>query len=170
MNARAGTDRSPMSRVRHVTVPRDVADAVHDHLRRAGKTRREGMGFWAGVVHGTRARVEAGYVPRQMSGNAGDGLAVMVPGDELFRMNVWLHEHRLRLIAQVHSHPTDAYHSETDDDYAVITETGGLSIVVPDFAMQPFHLDRLAVYRYSNAADWVELTQDQVTSLITLEE
>lgn len=128
------------------------------------------MGFWAGVVHGASARVEAGYVPRQMSGNTGDGLAVMVSGDELFRMNVWLHEHRLRLIAQIHSHPTDAYHSETDDEYAVIAEAGGLSVVVPDFAMQPFHLDRLAVYRRSNGADWVELTQQQVTALIKVED
>lgn len=156
--------------VTRVVVPRDVADAVHAHLRAVGASRREGVGFWAGVVRNGIAYVEAALVPSQVSGNVGDGLAVVISGDELFRMNVWLHQNKMRLIAQVHSHPTDAYHSETDDDYAIIAETGGLSIVVPDFARSPFDVARIAAYRLSGSGRWDALSTQEVRSLIDLEE
>ena len=35
---------------------------------------------------------------------------------------------------QAHSHPTDAYHSDTDDHLALVTLLGAISLVVPDFA------------------------------------
>jgi hypothetical protein len=100
----------------------------------------------------------------------GGGLAVVVPGEELFRMNVWLHERQLRLIAQVHSHPTSAYHSETDDEYATLAEVGGVSIVVPDFARDAFNLDTCAVYRLSSSGTWDEMTPVSVRTLIAIED
>jgi hypothetical protein len=79
---------------------------------------------------------------------------VSVPGDELHRINMWLHRHRLRLIAQIHSHPTEAYHSDTDDRYAIATSLGSISIVIPDFAVRPFQLEDCAAYRLSNRPWW----------------
>ena len=38
-----------------------------------------------------------------------------------------------QLVAQVHSHPSFPYHSDTDDRYPMVTIEGGLSIVVPLF-------------------------------------
>jgi hypothetical protein len=61
----------------------------------------------------------------------------------------------------VHSHPTEAYHSETDDRYAIVTEDGGHSLVVPDFARHPMALSGCAIYRLHRGS-WLELTRDQV--------
>ena len=55
---------------------------------------------------------------------------------ELPRLNVLLHERNLTLVAQLHSHPTNAYHSSTDDTYPIVTRAGRISLVVPDFALQ----------------------------------
>jgi len=83
-------------------------------------------------------------------------------------MNVILHKHGWNLIAQVHSHPGEAYHSDTDDDLAVINQLGGLSIVVPDFAREDFSLETAAVYRRVPDNAWLELSPVEAKSLIEI--
>ena len=41
---------------------------------------------------------------------------------------------RLKIVAQVHSHPGEAFHSEVDDEWAIVRHVGALSLVVPGFA------------------------------------
>ncbi|CAG7632536.1 hypothetical protein HGB39_27975 [Rhodococcus opacus] len=38
-------------------------------------------------------------------------------------------------VARIHSHPAEAYHSQTDDANPVLTHEGALSIVVPFFGL-----------------------------------
>lgn len=42
--------------------------------------------------------------------------------------------------AQVHTHPGSAFHSETDDNWPVVSQPGFVSIVVPNFAVRPINL------------------------------
>ena len=74
-----------------------------------------------------------------------------VEADELHRLNVWLYENAERLAIQVHSHPTEAFHSDTDDAYPIVTTLGGLSLVVPDFARYGVRGPETALYRLSSA-------------------
>jgi len=48
----------------------------------------------------------------------------------------YLRESRLQVVAQVHSHPYDAFHSRADDMWAIIRHIGALSLVVPSFGLQ----------------------------------
>ena len=51
-------------------------------------------------------------------------------------------------IARIHSHPAEAFHSETDDQNPALTNHGALSIVVPFFGLGLRRgLDVCAVYR-----------------------
>ena len=60
-------------------------------------------------------------------------------------------------IARIHSHPAEAFHSETDDQNPALTNHGALSIVVPFFGLGLRRgLDGCAVYRLG-AAGWVHL-------------
>jgi hypothetical protein len=45
-----------------------------------------------------------------------------------------LRPNRHAVLAQVHSHPGVAFHSEADDEWAIVRYEGALSIVVPYFA------------------------------------
>ena len=58
---------------------------------------------------------------------------------------------------QVHSHPADAYHSETDDNYPIATLDGSLSIVLPFFGRDGWESSNIAAYRLGPNG-WVELT------------
>ena len=84
-------------------------------------------------------------------------------------MNVWLFENDLRLIAQVHTHPTEAYHSETDDAFPIVTTEGALSLVIPNFANGPANLTQYACYRLRRG-HWVELTPAVVAALVRIQD
>lgn len=155
--------------VRCFEVPRPVVDELQAFFRKAGEAGCEAVGFWAGVVEGDVFRVREAVIPRQQAIRSPEGdVAVMIPGDELFRLNVWLYRSGLELGAQIHSHPGAAYHSDTDDTLAVVARAGGLSLVVPDFARRPFTLAEAAVHRLGEDGRWIRLEPAAVTALVHL--
>jgi hypothetical protein len=109
-------------------------------------------------------------IPRQRATRTSEGVCASVDADEMYRINAELFKAELRLIAQIHSHPTDAYHSDTDDENALVRTVGCLSLVVPDFAMRPFSLADTAVYRLDRTGTWQELEQQSVAALIRIQD
>ncbi len=154
--------------VKAVSIPRRLALETHAHLRHISRQNLEGFALWAGVLQRDTFFVTRVRIPEQAGVRTDDGLLVMVGNDELHRLNVWLYEEGLTLIAQVHSHPTDAYHSDTDDALPIVTTVGGLSLVVPFFARNPFSLADYAVYRLMPDGDWLGLSTDEVDELIVI--
>lgn len=151
--------------VSKVHLTRQLIDEAMAHLRRVGKQGGEGFAVWAGTLNGTEFDVTNTIIPAQRAVRSRDGVCVIVEPRALHDLNVWLYEHQRILLAQIHSHPGEAYHSGTDDDFPVATIVGGFSLVVPDFAVRPFQLDTTAVYRLSPAATWVELGITEVRNL-----
>jgi len=150
-------------------VPAAVIRDTDAQLRAAGRSRSECFVLWSGVRDHHSFYVRTGHVPRQTGYRFRDGLCVRVEGDELHRLNVWLFEHHQQLAVQVHSHPTEAYHSETDDTYPIVTVRGGLSLVVPDFGSVGLRGSGVASYRLG-ISGWDELSQDEVRRLIQFED
>lgn len=156
--------------VSEVVVPRTCLDDTYAHLRRAGLEGHEGLALWVGRQDEVRFNVSQAVIPKQRHIRTSDGVCVMLGADELHRINVWLFKEKFTIMAQVHSHPGRAYHSGTDDDYAVATTVGCLSIVVPDFARAPFDISRLAIYRLDARARWIGVSTAQARCLIRVEE
>jgi hypothetical protein len=152
--------------VHEVLVPRELADAAREHLRAAGQDGCEAFVLWAGRRAGDTFDVLAALVPRQTAHRTPSGLLVEVDGDELLRVNVWLYDNGLQLVAQLHAHPGEAYHSETDDAYPIMTQAGGLSLVLPDFAVRPFDVRELAAHRLLPGRGWVRLTEAETATLL----
>jgi len=156
--------------VRRILLPRPLAMEAFQHLRTIGAEGAEGLALWAGKREGSDFRVERTIVPAQHAIQFEDGVCVAVAGDELFRVNMILHEQQLTLIAQIHSHPGRAYHSETDDAYPVATTVGSLSVVVPQFARGPLRPATWAAYRLLPERGWVALDQNTFLDLLTISE
>lgn len=160
--------RSSLATAEKFIVPRAAFDDVHAHLVEVGRSGYEGLGLWVGRIGAGTATVERALIPEQRLIRGPAGVGVLVDGAELHRINVWLFDNGLRILAQIHSHPTDAYHSDTDDDNALATTVGSLSLVVPDFARGPVDLSQTAVYRLNGAGDWLPVTAADVTRLIEI--
>lgn len=151
-----------------VDVPRHVVEETLGHLRSAGRRGFEGITLWAGVKSGREFAVQVNIVPEQVGRRTEHGVSVSVGEDELHRINVWLFENGMRLIAQVHSHPGTAYHSDIDDEFAIAVKSGSLSVVVPDFGFRPFALGDCAVYRLLPGSGWTYVEPDFAERLIVI--
>jgi hypothetical protein len=149
-------------------VPMACVESVYQHLRAMGGEGVEGVALWAGQMQERTFEVQTTIIPAQTASQLENGLLYAVDGDELYRINHWLYKNKQTLVAQLHSHPGEAYHSEMDDRYPIVATLGGLSIVIPDFGFNAFSLNDLAVYRLSPEKIWADMPRPAIRSLIQI--
>lgn len=147
-----------LTEVTEVTIADEVLDQTLEFLANAGKRSHEAFVVWGGIVDGPLLRFTSSYAPAQTAHETPHGLLVTVDGDALFRMNKAFYERGEIAAGQVHTHPTEAYHSDTDDHFPLVTLRGAISLVVPDFAQRGrASADRWAWYRLVDHAEWEPL-------------
>jgi hypothetical protein len=154
--------------VTELRVPSNVFLSGYDFMRSAGRSRLEGMVLWAGKQQDSGFTVTELIIPKQRGLRTADGVCAIVEADELARLNMYLYRNSLELVAQVHTHPTEAYHSSTDDQYAIATTIGCFSIVVPNFAVINYPLAQCAVYRLDVGGKWLEVDESQTPNRIVV--
>lgn len=123
-------------------------------LRECGAGRDECVVIWVAdaaalsqvrrVVHPVHAAHRGGY---------------RIDGDWLNRFWDELADNGERIVAQVHTHPQDAFHSDRDNRYPILLTAGLYSLVIPNFAKPPFqtstwYLARLRADGVWDKLDW----------------
>jgi hypothetical protein len=154
-----------LEEIKAFNVPRELVGATEDALREAGTKGYELFVLWSGRIVNNHFSVDHIYVPAQQSYRLEGGPCVQVLAPELDRLNRWLYSEKQVLAAQVHTHPNEAYHSETDDSYPIVTVTGGLSVVVPHFCREEFGSPGIAVFRLTRLG-WEQQSKAVVDELI----
>lgn len=153
--------------LRNYVVPQRVLDDTRAFLRERGESGVEGVVLWIGeVVDDMTAAVLAAYIPEQIARRSLLGVSVEVTQEGLTHLISRLPEGVFVLI-RVHSHPTEAFHSELDDDNMLISHAHAISVVVPEFAAEPIRLDRCSVNEL-HGNRWVELGRDEVRQRFTV--
>jgi proteasome lid subunit RPN8/RPN11 len=69
--------------------------------------------------------------------------------------------HRLQVVAQVHTHPRQAFHSEGDVEGARIRYPGYASIVLPDYGDRLPSLEGAAAFVFTRSS-WVDVKASDV--------
>lgn len=114
-----------------VVVPAEIWTRSVEELRSYAASRSEALVFWGGVVVSASVQVTGLYLLRHEA----QGGRVRVTPEESRWLLRRLRQRDEKLIAQVHSHPGQAFHSHGDDERAASFHAGYLSIVAPDFAV-----------------------------------
>ena len=152
-----------MSDVLRYVVPRAIIGESVRKLRSLSGGYRESVILWTGTHRAEEAMVRRIVVPRQRA----SALHFDVPLRERLRLARELAGCGEKLLVQLHTHPAEAFHSDTDDRLALPRHTGAISIVVPDFAAEwEGDLSQLSVNRHLGEGVWEELSQEAVTMLI----
>lgn len=149
-----------LTSVERVLVPMRVLRPTLEFLDERGAHGNEGFVVWGARLHeqGTVLEFTSPYVPHQTAHKTASGLLVTVDGAALDRMNRAFYARGEIAAGQVHSHPTDAYHSDTDDHFPLVTLRGAISLVVPDFAQHGLgSSERWAWYRLVGPGEWESL-------------
>ncbi len=140
----------------HYRVPRAIVAASAETLRRLSNDRIEAVVLWQGRVRskGT-AEVRELVVPHQLAG----ALHFDVPLEERMRLIDVVTAAGDIILAQLHTHPREAFHSAADDRLAIPQHVGGMSIVVADFGRHwDGDLGAASVHRHLGGARWEELS------------
>jgi hypothetical protein len=152
--------------MRHVTVPAALVEASIRELRAAGAALQERLVLWAGHPD-ARAKVSTVIVPPQEA----DIDFFRVPPAGMRQVFDSLRQDRLAILAQVHSHPQEAFHSEADDDWAIVRHAGALSIVLPFFAATTSaanFLDQAAIFVLSADDAWHPVARGHVPRVLEI--
>lgn len=152
---------APESRLDSIRVPRRVLEMSQHLLAEPGYDGFEAVVVWVGHrVASTAAAVTDVIRPAQVARRSPLGCSVEVPPDALTQLIGALEEDSF-VVARLHTHPGDAFHSELDDTNMLIAHIGAVSIVVPHFARDSIELDACSVNELTTDG-WVELSQADV--------
>ncbi len=154
--------------ITRIILPQDKIADAYKLMRYAGSKGVEGMALFAGKQKGNTFQIFETIIPKQNSYRLESGLMYAVDAEELHRINEWLYNNDYRIFAQIHSHPQEAYHSETDNQYPIVATVGGISIVVPRFASDSISINYWAVYRLSSDNIWVEQSIEDVEKIFEI--
>lgn len=136
-------------------IPSLVIDQTEVMLRRHGNCGEEGIGLWAGTPAGGDGFVSTLITPRVSSQGRFHG---ELSAETMAAVISCLDELDLVLLAQIHSHPREAYLSGIDAERPAIAVAGFISIVVPDFGFIDLSdVDTWATYEYLAPKRWEEL-------------
>ena len=138
-----GASSKYFPRIETYFVPGDLFRTTLTALRREGRDLVESTAYWAGSVSDDTAAITTLIVP------IGPGvrmhrLQVRVSDRVVAAIDAMLDPPYRVLLAQVHTHAGEAFHSAVDDAYGIDT-FGFISVVVPEFGRG----DLAALHRWS---------------------
>jgi hypothetical protein len=133
-------------------VPASVLDETIETLRQCGKGEYECVVFWVTDWAEPRLVIKSVH-PEHHSDFAG----YEIDKDWLQKFFLQLAKEKQGVLAQVHTHPQEAFHSPTDDAWPVVSSEGFLSLVIPDFAMRPQPLCGAYLTRITKEGTWSEV-------------
>jgi hypothetical protein len=129
-------------------------------LQKVGQSGAECVVLWLGKRTADGISVETVWKPEQQSGRD----FFTIPETAMEKLFGELRSGRMMIAAQVHTHPRLAFHSQADDEWAIVRHTGALSLVVPHFALrtQPESFKKdTAVFTLSSQNEWRAIPEQQ---------
>ncbi len=132
-----------------------------DYLQRSGQQGNEGVVLWLGPRTSPFAQITHVYQPLHHA--AADFFHI--PKEGMTALLEYLDQHSVGVLAQVHTHPADAFHSAADNKWALVRHLGALSLVLPYFARgvrATTFLSQAATYQLDSRNRWVQVRPDEL--------
>lgn len=125
-------------------------------LHASGAKRHEGVVLWLGKRERPTARITHVFEPLHRASID----FFHIPPQGMQQFMTYLEEHNVALLAQVHTHPAEAFHSLADDKWAMVRHLNALSLVLPNFAQHVSPRNFLTVaatFRLDEHNRWVRV-------------
>ena len=154
-----------MNKIKLILLPINVLEETLRTFKEYGKECLEAFAMWVGKEKNTNFIIKDVWIPTQYN----TILSYYVPDIDVHKINVEMNKKEYSAIAQLHSHPENAFHSCIDDNNSILTLPGSFSIVVPDFGNISIRdsLNKMVVYRLINE-EWVLQSKIKVNKLFKI--
>src|SRR6266700_7738652 len=112
-------------------IPMSVLRESQSYLRDFGTRRYEGYMCWSGVILGdSEALIRSCIYPKSYKESEFREAYAALDIDVVFDIGNQIHERGEFLLAQLHTHGFEAFHSHTDNNYPITHKVGFISIVI----------------------------------------
>jgi len=150
--------------INEIRLPYSIVTETFEFFKDNGKYDLETCAIWVGEAYLDIFEVKEVWFPKQEN----TMISYYIPDIDVHNINVRLNKNKYSAIAQLHTHPREAFHSSVDDDYTILTLPGSFSIVIPDYGNIPnCAIDDWVVYRLLNG-EWTLQTKNKVRSLFQI--
>jgi len=143
-----------------LALSRDGLENTFGQLRICGQREKECVLYWVAPASspGTVSRIVHPDHTAHLGGYDVDSAWVT-------RFFLELRERKETAVAQVHTHPRFASHSDTDDRFALVPATGFVSLVIPNFADGPVSLADSHLVVMQADGNWMEMPPSAVINI-----
>lgn len=134
-------------------------------LKRAGQQRKEGITLWLGDRGESVDQVALPYEPIHEA--SVDFFHIPPHGVQALMRK--MDETETCVVAQIHSHPKEAFHSRADDQWAIVRHVGAFSLVLPTFALSTSpdnFVSQVAVFRLGADDRWHQVAAASVLEVV----
>lgn len=149
-------------KIAFISISELVFSNTISHLRKIGNANREGIAYWTGIINKEEALVKSVIFADAYPEFNNEGWFAELPLQASLKLGETIHRKNEVLIAQIHSHPREAFHSLIDDQSPISHRIGFLSIVVPYFGKNVTSLSQCKIYEYLGKGEWRDLLQDEI--------
>jgi proteasome lid subunit RPN8/RPN11 len=139
-------------------VTADILDDLMAALIRSERQRHEGIAYLLGRTDGAVTLAVAVFAPDALTTPG----SFHVPTRAMVSCMQAAARFELQVVAQVHTHPGQAYHSDGDVEGAKIRYPGYASLVLPDYGRHLPSLAGAAAYLWQKPHGWIELSYDDI--------
>jgi proteasome lid subunit RPN8/RPN11 len=139
-------------------VTADALDDLMTALLRSLQQRHEGIAYLLGRTDGAVTLAVAVFVPEALT----TGGSFHVAPRAMVSCVQAAARFELQVVAQVHTHPGQAYHSDGDVEGAKIRYPGYASLVLPEYGRHLPSLAGAAAYLWQKPHGWIELSDDDI--------
>ncbi|MBA7512905.1 hypothetical protein ES705_04914 [subsurface metagenome] len=150
--------------INKIRIPYSIVEKTLEFFKEYGKHDLEACAIWVGEEHHDIFEIKEVWFPKQEN----TMISYHIPDIDVHNINVKLNKNKYSAIAQLHTHPGDAFHSSVDDEYTILSLPGSFSIVIPDYGDIPIcAIDDWVVYRLLNG-EWTLQTKNKVRRLFQI--
>ena len=154
-----------MISITKIILPMNIIKKTLEIFRDYGSKLLEAIALWVGNELKNAFIIKGVWFPNQKNSL----ISYYVSEINVHLINVRLNKKGYSAIAQIHTHPADAYHSHMDDEYHMLVLPGSFSIVIPDFGNITVkeNLNKMVVYRYISE-EWIVQTKKEVNDIFKI--
>lgn len=128
---------------------------VMSELHRRGAARHESGAFLLGHDQDGRREASAIIYYDDLDPSAYASGVCILKADAFSKLWTICRARKLTVVADIHTHPGQAFQSETDRRNPMVARAGHIAVIVPDFASAPVRYERLGIYEYQGEHRWV---------------
>ena len=137
-----------------------------NELEQRGQQRHEAGVFLLGFEYRGRMQVAAEVFYDELDARAYSTGVCVLTGESFAKLWEICRRKKLTVIADIHTHPGEAYQSSSDQTNPMVARTGHIAIIIPNYAKRPLNREEIGIYEYCGNHNWTDHSHPHSTSFL----